>query len=921
MTWPFENDTSDIEKKLAKRSLHRERQRNLFAIIALVLTAFMITATFSIGFSYFETYQMQQIRLMGTTADVGITNVTENQLVEISKSNLVLDVGIQQRLGSVDTEQLRNARLGVVWINDTEWEHHRLPTISGVVGNYPSSKNEIMLPTWVLEQMGISDPQIGMEIVLSYQIGDSYDYVTDTFLLSGYYTDYIPMRTNNRGYVYVSSAFKDSLNVSLDNSVTAMIRFQGNDNADKNCERLRREIDFTEGQTFEIVPLEQANGGTIILAVIILAVFISFSGYLLIYNILYVSVIKDVQFYGRLKTIGTTQRQIKRIIYKQAIRISCIGIPIGLLLGAVVSFGIVPYFLNMMYSTNSDVGTKVSFSPFIFIGAAIFTFITVMIASMKPAKIAGSVSPIAALQYTAASTKSSARNCSKMKLSRMAWNNVFRNAKSTTLVFASLFFGLSLFLVVTGLLHGLNPENYVSQWGVSDFALTYSIHEREDLISSEMVSEVGQLDGIENLRLTYAPYPQVVADVVYDDAVFHEFLASLDGVNGIDFSDPAKLENYQQNFFSGVFGIDSAYLEEINKTLNLPIDTSAFEQGKVVLLSKTVEDLIQPGQEITIQTQNGQHSFIVANGYLNEGFRAGGGNERGTAPDLYISQTALKELFPQYRVFRVAFDTDGQHDESILQELKQITASQANIDIISRYERREEMQEWDYPSISMFSPDLSSTVKWSSQTMIRSSHRFTRASPKASKRAGGLLDKILQLVDAGNLCVSGGSIDRTFFSLFPEFEDLVGNLVVKVLQEVNQHKLTIQLRLLKIINDTASLNNSSVVSNVYTPTIPHLNTYAASRHSGIPIHHVPIISIIIMVFVLPPLLIMPPPRIIFSTLTGAYRANTMSSVFPSSFTLSSTRYNPVYAPAKRMSKADTATPPNKPAYIIFFDSA
>ena len=45
-------------------------------------------------------------------------------------------------------------------------------------------------------------------------------------------------------------------------------------------------------------------------------------------------------------------------------------------------------------------------------------------------------------------------------------------------------------------------------------------------------------------------------------------------------------------------------------------------------------------------------------------------------------------------VFRVAFDTDGQHDESILQELKQITASQANIDIISRYERREEMQEY-----------------------------------------------------------------------------------------------------------------------------------------------------------------------------------------------------------------------------------
>ena len=346
----FGNNNRAIIKRLARCSFYRERQRNLFAIIALALTSFMIAATFSIGFSYFETYQMQQTRLMGTTANVGITNVTDVQLAEIKRSSLVFDVGIQQRLGSVDTEQLQNARLGIVWINDTEWEAHRLPTISGVVGNYPLNKNEIMLPTWVLGQMDVSEPQIGMEIALSYQIGNCYNYITDTFLLSGYYTDYISTRTNNRGYVYVSTAFKDSLNVSLDNSVTAMIRFQDNNDVDKNCERLQRKIDFTENQTFEIVPLGQSNGGAIVLAVIVLAVFISFSGYLLIYNILYISVVKDVQFYGRLKTIGTTKKQIKKIIYKQATKISCIGITIGLLLGAVVSFGVVPYFLNMMRS-------------------------------------------------------------------------------------------------------------------------------------------------------------------------------------------------------------------------------------------------------------------------------------------------------------------------------------------------------------------------------------------------------------------------------------------------------------------------------------------------------------------------------------------------------------------------------------------
>lgn len=698
MIFPFENDTDSVEKKLAKHSLHREWQRNLFAIIALTLTAFMITATFCIGFSYFETFKLQQIRLMGTTADAGITNPTEDQLAKLSESSLVLDMGMQQRLGSVDTKQIQNARLGVVWLSETEWEAHRLPTISGVVGNYPLNKNDVMLPVWALEQMGISDPQVGMEIVLSYQIGDNYEYISDTFLLSGYYTDYIAARTNNRGYVYVSTAFKNSINVPLDNSVSAMIHFRDNDDIEKNCAKLQRMIDFTEKQTFEIVPSGQANGESLILAVIVLAVFISFSGYLLIYNILYISVVKDVQFYGRLKTIGTTKKQIRRIIYKQVIKISCIGIPVGLLLGAVVSFGVVPYFLNMMYSTNSDVGTKVSFSPLIFIGAAMFTFITAMIASMKPARIAGSVSPIAALRYTVASTKTGIRNRRKIKLSIMAWSNVFRNTKSTILVFASLFCGLSLFLIVTGLLHGLSPENFVRGWGESDFAITYSIHENGDLISDEMVSEISQLDGIRNLRLTYAASPQVTTDVMYDDTVFHDFLMSLDGVSGLDFSDPERFEAYQQNFFSGVYGIDSAYLEEINKTINSPVDMTAFEQGNVVLLSQMVDsdgnDLIQPGQEITIKTQNGQHTFIVANGFLDADFQAGRGNERGTAPDLYISQAALQEFFPQYRVFRVAFDTDGHQDESILQELKLITASSSDIDIMSRYERREEMQDY-----------------------------------------------------------------------------------------------------------------------------------------------------------------------------------------------------------------------------------
>lgn len=42
MTWPFENDTSAITKKLAKESMRSEKRRNRMVIIAVALAAFLL---------------------------------------------------------------------------------------------------------------------------------------------------------------------------------------------------------------------------------------------------------------------------------------------------------------------------------------------------------------------------------------------------------------------------------------------------------------------------------------------------------------------------------------------------------------------------------------------------------------------------------------------------------------------------------------------------------------------------------------------------------------------------------------------------------------------------------------------------------------------------------------------------------------
>ena len=196
----FGNNNQGAIKRLAKRNYRANKQRNFFVTVALFLTAFMITSVFSLGCSYFETFQMQQIRAMGTTADVAITNLTKSQYEELRRSSLVSVVGVSQRLGSVDTSGMDDALLSISWIDEAEWKEHRVPTISDLHGNYPQAENELMLPTWALSAMGISDPQVGMNIPVSYQLGTDYQYLSGEFVLSGYYTDYSTSRVGNRGY-------------------------------------------------------------------------------------------------------------------------------------------------------------------------------------------------------------------------------------------------------------------------------------------------------------------------------------------------------------------------------------------------------------------------------------------------------------------------------------------------------------------------------------------------------------------------------------------------------------------------------------------------------------------------------------------------------------------------------------------------
>ena len=166
------------------------------------------------------------------------------------------------------------------------------------------------------------------------------------------------------------------------------------------------------------------------------------AGFLIIYNIFQISVTADIQFYGRLKTLGTTNRQIRRLIFGQAGRICLIGIPLGLLFGWLLGMVLVPSFLGILEGEST-----VSANPVIFIGSALFAWITVLLSCLRPARLAGKVSPIEALRMNGAaskSRKSRKRRRGSASLSSMAWSNLGRNKRRTVTVICSLTLALVL---------------------------------------------------------------------------------------------------------------------------------------------------------------------------------------------------------------------------------------------------------------------------------------------------------------------------------------------------------------------------------------------------------------------------------------------------------------------------------------------
>ena len=475
-------------RRLSLRALAASRTRNLVAVLAIALTAVLFTSLFTIALSINEGFQQATFRQVGGYAHGGFKYITEEQAELFSSDPLVKEWGLRRFLGMVEGDAFTKDHVEVSWAdeNEADWMF-----LAPTTGRLPAEgTDEAAADTRVLELLGV-EPELGAQFTLPINVDGKL--TEETFTLCGWWEK---DEATFASHVLLPESRVDSILEKLGvtppgaDGMTGCwnmdVMFSSSLNIEQNLRDILANYGYQcdePGENYVDIGVNWAYTGaqlsmkldapTLLVLAGALGL-ILLTGYLIIYNVFQISVAGDIRFYGLLKAIGTTPRQLRRIIRIQALALSAAGIPVGLLLGWLLGGALVPVITARL----NGVAPVVSASPALFAGAALFALITVLISCRRPGRMAGRVSPVEAVRYTEGrAPKPGARRRAKaVSLPAMALANLGRSRGKTALTMLSLALAVVLFWATTAFAGSFDMDKYTSYFTATDFILANAAH-------------------------------------------------------------------------------------------------------------------------------------------------------------------------------------------------------------------------------------------------------------------------------------------------------------------------------------------------------------------------------------------------------------------------------------------------------------
>lgn len=425
MVWPFENNTAALEKKLADRNMRADKRSRRFLVFTIALSVCMALSINLLSAGTAEDFKNTQ----RGKAQIAIVGITEEQSAALEQNEKVAWVGEYALLG-LFYQGIKTVT--PVYGNETYFLNQQDKEFRGTI---PAGKNEIMLPQNYIDFLGEA-----------YEVGDTAVLdITGTGSTKEYTVTAILEETREaQGYlVYVGKELAKEL---------AGPTFQATAYTRLNTDEIRADgiLDFArdvikdagieEGQVnltdySAVMTGVIRNGMPLPVPLIALVTLLLAAG--VVYGIFYTKIVKNVQMFGQLRTIGMTKRQIRRMAVKEGRWYAIQGIPIGIVCGILVGF------------IGCPGGFRVKTTLIYACVAAAAAFIMVNIAIFKPVRVAMNISPVEGSKYLTygGKAKESRKLHRKLTPRNLAVIHLGRNKQKAA--FTLLMLGLSGALLIT----------------------------------------------------------------------------------------------------------------------------------------------------------------------------------------------------------------------------------------------------------------------------------------------------------------------------------------------------------------------------------------------------------------------------------------------------------------------------------------
>lgn len=525
-------------RRLGFRAMKASRTRNIVAMLAIALTTILFTSLFTIAASINYSYQQENFRRMGGDGHGAIKEISWEQVEAFRDDPLIVDSWARLFVGMLTEPPFNKSHVEVSYLEPNGAPHYFCQPVEGTLPR--EGTDEAAMDTHILALLGV-EPQVGAKVTLPItidsDIGDGTT-VERAFTLSGWWEYDSAVAANH--VLLPQSAARELIALSSGGSVTMTgkwnldVMFKNAVNIRENLETVLENHGYqnTEPGADNYLKIGVSWAHTAsrfsssvdpetVVAIGAILLLIIFTGYLIIYNVFQISVTNDIRFYGLLKTIGTTGRQLKHIIRQQALLLSCVGIPLGLLLGFVIGNGLTPVIMSTLSYKNAFV----TFNPWIFLGAAAFALVTVFLSCARPGRMAAKVSPVEAVRYTEGgdiSVKRAAKKFGKhggrhtaagASLPRMAWANLGRSRSKTVVTVVSLTLAVVLMTLTCTFTSGFDMEKYLSGNVVTDFIVGHAdqfvsgsggFSSEDQAVPEELIADIDAQGGITGSGRVYA---------------------------------------------------------------------------------------------------------------------------------------------------------------------------------------------------------------------------------------------------------------------------------------------------------------------------------------------------------------------------------------------------------------------------------